>query len=257
MTADASQLQQVFLNLIINAEYAIKKLRNTGTLIVSARCEGNHVRISFADNGLGLTPEVESKLFQPFFTTKEAGEGTGLGLSLSLGIIKEHGGTIKAEGEPGKGSTFTIELPVVQCEPDPVEIVTASLIVNPGKILRTLVVDDEPSVRQLIGAMMSSEDFAVEECLTPYDALNRLENNFYDVIFMDIRMPGMSGLELYDEIIARYPKEALRVIAITGDTGDQSNFEFFATRGVPVVTKPFDRERLRRVVNKILASNVY
>jgi PAS domain S-box-containing protein len=255
MTADAAQLQQVFLNLIINAEYAIKKARNGGTLIVSARRAGNHVLISFADNGVGLTGEVKSRLFQPFFTTKATGEGTGLGLSLSMGIIKEHSGTIRAEGEPGKGSTFTVELPIVQCETEPVDVKSPYINIRRGKTIRMLVVDDEPSVRQLIKALMNSEDFAVDECLTPYDALNRLGKTFYDVIFVDIRMPGMSGRELYDEIAVRHPKEALRVIALTGDTSDRSSFEFFATRCVPVITKPFDREKLDEMVGKILMAD--
>ncbi|MBI2836554.1 MAG: hypothetical protein HYX85_02540 [Chloroflexi bacterium] len=109
---DAFQLQQVFMNIVINAEYFMTEAHGRGTLTVSSERAGNTVRISFADDGPGISQENLGRLFTPFFTTKEVGKGTGLGLSICHGIVTEHGGRIRAESEPGKGATFIIELPV-------------------------------------------------------------------------------------------------------------------------------------------------
>ena len=109
--ADFFQMQQVFLNLVINAEFFMTKAHNRGTLTIVAGAVGGMVRISFTDDGPGIPPEALSHLFNPFFTTKEVGKGTGLGLSICHGIVTEHGGTIYAENRPGEGATFCVELP--------------------------------------------------------------------------------------------------------------------------------------------------
>jgi PAS domain S-box-containing protein len=110
--ADYFQLQQVFLNIVINAEYFMKEAHNRGTLTITTERLGNKVRVSFADDGPGIAKDNLGHLFDPFFTTKEVGKGTGLGLSICHGIIAEHGGRIYAESELGKGATFIVELPV-------------------------------------------------------------------------------------------------------------------------------------------------
>jgi signal transduction histidine kinase len=109
---DAFQLQQVFLNIIINAEYFMKKTPGGGELIIKTERAGDKIIASIKDNGPGISPENINKIFDPFFSTKEVGAGTGLGLSLSHGIIREHGGRIFAMSKPGEGATFVIELPV-------------------------------------------------------------------------------------------------------------------------------------------------
>ena len=115
LPADAHQMQQVFLNLIVNAEHAILAYKNHGTITVKTWCETvegkEWVSIAVEDDGPGIAPEHLGKVFDPFFTTKEIGEGTGLGLSISYGLIAEHGGRIRAESPPGAGATFVIELP--------------------------------------------------------------------------------------------------------------------------------------------------
>ena len=110
--ADEFQLQQVFINIVINAEFFMIEMHNRGTMTITTQQTNGHVRISFADDGPGIAKESLGHLFDPFFTTKEVGKGTGLGLSICHGIITEHGGRIYAESEPGKGATFIIELPV-------------------------------------------------------------------------------------------------------------------------------------------------
>jgi len=110
--ADCFQLQQVFLNIVINAEHFMRRESRRGTLTITTRRTGGIIRASFTDDGPGIVRENLGRLFEPFFTTKEVGEGTGLGLSICHGIITEHGGRIYAESEPGKGATFVVELPV-------------------------------------------------------------------------------------------------------------------------------------------------
>ena len=110
--ADGYQLQQVFMNIIINAEHFMIKAHGKGTLTITTERAGDTIRASFTDDGTGIAQENLSHLFEPFFTTKKVGEGTGLGLSISYGIITEHGGRIWAESELGKGATFVVELPI-------------------------------------------------------------------------------------------------------------------------------------------------
>jgi signal transduction histidine kinase len=110
--ADYFQLQQVFLNIIINAEYFMTEAHSGGTLTIGTRKDGQIVRASFTDDGPGIAPQALGHIFDPFFTTKQVGKGTGLGLSICHGIVSEHGGKIYAENEPGKGATFIIDLPV-------------------------------------------------------------------------------------------------------------------------------------------------
>ncbi len=116
---NASQLQQVFFNIVTNAEFAMTEAHNKGTLAITTERSGNVVRIAFADDGPGIAPENMKRLFSPFFTTKELGQGTGLGLSICQGIISEHGGRIWAESEPGRGATFRVELPAFHPDNQP------------------------------------------------------------------------------------------------------------------------------------------
>ncbi|MFO8100680.1 MAG: ATP-binding protein [Dehalococcoidia bacterium] len=110
--ADFQQLQQIFLNLLINSEQAIKKAGESGKVSISTEQKGNNIRITFSDSGPGIPEEVQKRIFEPFFTTKKVGEGTGLGLSICYGIINDHGGNITVNSNKGEGTTFTIELPI-------------------------------------------------------------------------------------------------------------------------------------------------
>ncbi|GAH34352.1 unnamed protein product, partial [marine sediment metagenome] len=111
--ADYFQLQQVFLNIVINAEYFMTEAHHGGILTITTEKVGDIIEVSFTDDGPGIAKENLVRLFDPFFTTKKIGKGTGLGLSISHGMITEHGGRIYAESELGKGATFIVELPIV------------------------------------------------------------------------------------------------------------------------------------------------
>jgi signal transduction histidine kinase len=109
---DYFQMQQVFMNIIINAEYFMMDAHGRGTLAITTQKEDGIVRMSFADDGPGITPENLKRIFDPFFTTKEAGKGTGLGLSICHSIVGDHGGQIYVKSQLGKGTTILVELPI-------------------------------------------------------------------------------------------------------------------------------------------------
>jgi PAS domain S-box-containing protein len=253
VTADPGQLQQVFLNLIVNAEFAMKKAHDKGNLIITTEAKDGHIRISFRDDGPGMSPEIINKIFNPFFTTKAPGEGTGLGLSLSRSIILEHAGTIGVESEPGKGTNFIITLPVTTKE-EAISETKADIIASPEKVraARILVVDDEDAIRSLVSKILTTSGHTVDTIGDPDVVLLKLENISYDVVIVDIRMPGMSGMELYDKITEKHPELARKVIFITGDTSDLNVGDYLNQHDLPYISKPFDRATLLQKVNGLL-----
>jgi len=238
--ADAAQLQQVFMNIIVNAETEMKKAHDRGKLTVKTEHIDNTIRISFADDGPGIARENIGKIFDPFFTTKAVGEGTGLGLSLSHGIITEHRGAMYAESEAGEGATFIIELPIVAEEEEKTERVKT--VEEAGKVIggRVLVVDDEPTILTFLKKVLGGEGYDVTTVSSGMEALKRIGSEEYGLILSDIKLPGLSGIELYDEIGKVAPSLKKRVMFITGDV-------------ISYVTKPFDIAGLRREVKRVIA----
>jgi PAS domain S-box-containing protein len=198
IVADAGQLQQVFLNIIVNAEFEMKKAHDRGMLTITTRKTNGHICVTFKDDGPGMTRDVRSKIFQPFFTTKPVGQGTGMGLSLSRSIILEHGGTIEVESQPGQGAVFSITLPTALLTAErPAEATADVMVPSIIRNARILVVDDEEAIRHLVVKVLAKIGYTVDATRDAGQALAKLEKTTYDVIIMDIRMPGMSGTELY------------------------------------------------------------
>ena len=250
--ADVGQLQQVFLDIILNAEQAMGKAHNEGNLVIKTGQKNNSIRISFKDDGPGIASENLDKIFDPFFTTKAVNEGTGLGLSVSYGIIKEHKGKIYAESKLGKGATFIIELPVVaevqQLESD------ETAVEEPGRVTgaRIMVVDDEPAICQFLSQVLTQEGHNVETIDNASAALERLKCERYSLILLDIRMKGMDGIELYRHIGEIASSLQRRVIFITGDTMTSTTRSFLDRTKARCIAKPFDTEQLKEEINQIL-----
>ena len=245
------------MNILVNAEYSIKKARGQGRLTITTKKDGDFISILFKDDGQGMSEEILSKLFHPFFTTKDPGEGTGLGLSLSHSIIIEHGGTIKAKSEPGQGATFIIKLPITPRAEVPVVQASVETSVKKASARKAsiLVIDDESAVRALIKRDLALNGHTVEEAGKPAQALEKLERSKYDIILLDMRMPGISGKELYAKIIGKWPEMAQHVIFITGDASDASTLQFFKEHNLPFITKPFDNSAMLLEIDKILWHN--
>jgi GAF domain-containing protein/signal transduction histidine kinase len=251
---DVHQLQQVFLNLLLNAEHAILAGGRGDTIRVRARerkeTGRSWVVIEFEDNGSGIPPEVMPRILEPFFTTKKVGEGTGLGLSVSYGIVQQHGGRLTAESVPGR-TVFTIELPAAaQAEPSRQ---TASPIQAGvfGFGRRALVVDDEPGMVDLVRALLKDAGWQVEVASTGRSALERVRATRFDVVLSDIRMPDGSGEDFYRAVVREQPALAKRFVFMTGDTANPSAWQFLEAEQVPALEKPFSAESLFRILERL------
>jgi PAS domain S-box-containing protein len=252
---DPGQIQQVFLNLIVNAEQAMKEAHGKGTMYIRTEKYGNKIRISFRDDGPGITKDNLSHLFEPFFTTKAAGEGTGLGLSISRSIILAHDGTISVESKFGHGSTFIIELPIIGVAPEDAEASTQKFQVQSAGTIKSkiLVIDDEPVVRNLFERILKRMGHSVDTFADARKAVEKLDAGAtYDLIFTDIKMPGMSGIELYLRISKETPEMKNRIVFITGDVMGSDTKNFLVKNRLPYLTKPFDMGLLTKQINSVL-----
>ena len=272
--ADVSQLQQVVLNIIMNAEYEMKKAHGGGNLTIKTDTKDNMIRIFFMDDGPGIPQEHIEKLFHPFFTTKKNNEGTGLGLSVCYGIVAEHNGRIYAESKEGNGATFIVELPIVKQEtkqktklPEP-DVVKAgeAVVVKAGEavavkageaaLARILVVDDESWTRQLLKQVLTAEGYKVETTDKALDALGLINSGKrYALILLDIKLPDMNGIELYQHLCKIAGSFAQRIIFITGDVMGMDTMDFLSQNEVSYLTKPFDIERLKKEIKSKLTQN--
>lgn len=248
---DEHQLVQVFLNILTNAEQAMHETNGNGRMFVSTAMSGDKIEITIKDDGPGIPPEVLHNIFEPFFTTKDVGQGTGLGLSISYGIIKQHGGDIRAESVEGGGVTFKITIPEVN--PGDMEVAAPDTPVSSGKITKhILVVDDEPGIRDLLKRYLELERYTVDLAQNGREAWRKLQNVHYDCALLDLKMPGMDGLELYQLIQGIGGPLASKVVFVTGDTINSETRDFISQTGSPVVTKPFSLEELLLSLRKVV-----
>jgi len=240
--ADAHQLQQVFLNLITNAEQAMEQRdgHHHHRLTVRTRRTADAIRIEIEDSGAGIPPNLIERIFNPFFTTKPTGSGTGLGLSISLGIVREHEGRIWAENAPQTGARFVVEVPVTEPRPSGEHATVAQVQSQASDRLRVLVVDDEASVRVSLQRYLAGRGHEVETTASGQDALTRLKASKYDAVIVDMRMPDLSGEQLFERLRSDDPAHAERVIFTTGDLVNEQMRRFLDGTGRPCVPKPFE-----------------
>jgi len=258
--ADATQLQQVVLNLVVNAQDAMQK--TGGRLEVSVACveraepdpeleldAGCYGVLCVADSGHGIDEQTRARLFEPFFTTKERGKGTGLGLATVYGIVKQHRGAISVTSAAGQGAIFRVFFP---CTKETVESLPAPLSVQPGRGETVLVAEDDPSVRTLVKSVLERNGYRVlvaEDGLAALE-LARQEKGRIDLLLSDVVMPGMNGRALRDALLESYPE--LRVLFMSGYTGDVLAGLGELDRDVSLVPKPFTPEILLGAVRKLL-----
>ncbi len=249
--ADPHQLEQVFLNILLNAEQAILSARNRGRITLRAGAERGRVRLRFSNDGPGIAPDLLPHIFDPFVTTKPAAEGTGLGLYISRTIVREHGGDILAESGAGGGATFVVELPAqARQSAAPPARATAHRREATGrrrapKGRRVLVVDDEPSVAYLIADALEQEGYEVRVHTESQRALSQALAEVFDLAVLDVRMPGLDGQAFYR--ILRHEGSALadRLLFTTGDTLTRETAAFLEQARLPFLPKPFHVEELQ------------
>jgi PAS domain S-box-containing protein len=252
---DSNQLTQVFLNLIVNAEQAIREVRDQGTLRIRLGMVGDRVLITFQDDGVGIQRETLPRIFDPFFTTKRPGRGTGLGLSICMAIVREHNGDISAQPLPDGGSVFTVSLPVctqavlvADPKPAPHSRTPTRAPEQPtlaGK--RVLVVDDEEGIRELVTDSLSARDICVDCASSSERALELAAQNAYDAVLCDLNLETesgepVSGFHLYDRIRDNLKSRSQIMplfVFITGDLIDLSSEEQVIRQGSLILQKPF------------------
>jgi signal transduction histidine kinase/ActR/RegA family two-component response regulator len=248
--ANEVHLIQVFLNLLINAAHAIEPgaADQNEVRLATWRGEDGRVRVSISDTGSGMSPEVRSRLFTPFFTTKPVGEGTGLGLSVCQGIITRLGGHIEVHSEQGHGSTFTVVLPATTSspsEPFPVAASSSPPVTRGGRVL---VVDDDPFVRTALRrALGPLHDITLAS--SAREALGRiLQGGAFDLILCDLMMPEMTGMEFFAELQRLYPSQAEAVVFFTGGAFTATTRDFIEQQAGRVLNKPVDTAHLMELL---------
>jgi PAS domain S-box-containing protein len=262
--ADPGQIEQVIMNLVVNARDALPNggrivietskvdLDSAYTLDHAVVRPGPYVLLAVTDTGIGMGADTVTHIFEPFYTTKESGRGTGLGLSTVYGIVKQSGGYIWVYSEIGKGTTFKVYLPRVH---DAIQASPAAETLAPTarKGSETvLLVEDEPALRELAQTVLSERGYQVIEALTPEDAERLARNNGSEIhlLLTDVVMPGMSGRELAKQLTARYPN--LRVLYMSGYTYNVIAHDGTLEEGISFLQKPFTPQVLAEKVREAL-----
>ncbi|HET9614112.1 MAG TPA: ATP-binding protein [Candidatus Limnocylindrales bacterium] len=283
VAVDRSQIQQVLVNLTVNAIQAIRSTDRPGRIAIHAAAAGgeppSRVRIAIADDGPGVPGEILDQLFLPFVTTKAPGEGSGLGLSVSYGIVAAHGGTLRHALTPGGGATFVIELPVSEAggeaaagaprddpgvrgsafdaEPSPTPAGAAAPDAAPPDAApsgqRVLILDDEPSIRAFLSRVLTRNGYVPVVASSGTAALDIVRSDPPDAILCDHRMAGMNGTDFHDAVSAIDPVLARRFAFMSGDVLNPELREFATARGVHLLAKPFDISTAAEIVRELLA----
>ncbi len=260
--ADPSQLEQVFLNLLNNAAQTILERHGKGVLTVRTQsvCQAGatFVQVAILDDGPGIPEEIRGRIFEPFFARKLTGQGTGVGLSICHSIISEHGGRIYAEANPGGGAALVVELPAIKEQPRKGKEVVGDADTDEAHVplshpVRILVVEDEQLVGEVVAELLAAAGYTVELALESKMALSKLGQEVYDVIVADIKMPQLSGIELYRLLRETNPALSDRVIFSTGDILSESTRKFLEETGNRYVLKPFQRQQLLAQIHALLA----
>ncbi len=251
-----ARLAQVFVNLLLNAAQAIEagNAQVNEIRVVTGSTDQSNIFVEIRDTGCGIEPSIVPRIFDPFFTTKPVGRGMGLGLAICRGIMAGLGGQISVQSERGKGSVFRVELqrassPRSSQAPAPKAELTPSE--RPGG--RVLVVDDEEFVGALLKRVLSPP-YNVCVLRRGQDALETIQKGSqFDAILCDLMMPEMTGMDLYRKLSEVSPRQAGRMIFITGGTFTTEAETFRSTVGNPFVDKPFDLDLVRRLIEERVA----
>ncbi|MBW2133131.1 MAG: PAS domain S-box protein [Deltaproteobacteria bacterium] len=264
--ADPGQMEQVIMNLAVNArdampgggklmiETADVELDETYARTHAGVTPGKYVMLAVTDNGSGMDRETLSRIFEPFFSTKEKEKGTGLGLSTVYGIVKQSGGNIWAYSEPGRGTTFKIYLPETEAEPKG-KAVAAKKETTKGAGEKILVVEDDENLRNLMGTMLSRLGYKVTLAANGGEALLLMEKKGLkpDLVITDVVMPNMSGKELAERLLEMQPD--LKVLYMSGYTDNAIAHHGVLDPGIPFIQKPFILDDIAEKVRAVLQGN--
>lgn len=253
--ADPHQIQQILLNLIVNAEQAMLDAHGRGTLILRSWQDPDRdaVVLEVSDDGPGVPEDVQTKIFDPFFTTKAVGKGTGLGLTVAYAIAQEHGGQLSVKSGAGRGASFLLELPVSGGHVRAPETGTAQSLPVVPKGTRALVIEDEQALNEAVAAALADEGFRVDRAANGEEALDRVRERHYDLIICDLKMPKVDGMAFFREVSTKMPNISRRLIFMTGDVAGTDAERFLEDCGCRWIPKPFRLRDLVRISREILA----
>src|SRR5205809_1144663 len=251
ISADPYQLQQVLLNLFTNAAHALSATARDGVLTVRTAASEEGVCIVVEDNGPGIPPEHLRQVFDPFFTTKPVGEGTGLGLSLCIGIIEAHHGRMTVENVLTSGARFTTWLPTGQSVEAIEDAPSDSGLARAADIL---VIEDQSALRKVMVEVLTLQGHRTAAAATGQAATDLLAGDDYDVVILDLRLPDIDGKGVWQWITRHRPAMAERVVFMTGDTLSPGSHRFLQEAGRPVLPKPDAMAELNRMVATVLES---
>ncbi len=264
---DYSQLQQVLMNLLQNAQQAIEYSGTGGTIGVRTAFGGSRVTLEVWDDGPGISRVIQARIFDPFFTTKPPGVGTGLGLAIVRGFVRQHGGTVTLLSPPHGGARFVVELPVAPAVGTHDDGKSAALLAGEspppankfileelpaGEVPRVLVLEDEPTVASLIADVLREEGMRVDVLLDGRQAVEQAETESYDLAICDMRMPGIDGQRFYQALLQRQNPLHEHVLFVTGDLVASRTQEFLERHHLTHVAKPFRMEELSGAVYGML-----
>ena len=263
--ADAGQLEQVLMNLVVNARDAMpgggRVVVRTGVvdippLVVRLRrldvAPGSYVSLEVVDEGTGMPEEVRSKVFEPFFTTKPKGRGTGLGLSVVYGIVRQHDGVIDVISQPGEGSTFRVALPATDAALPTLDDLTEDTTGPVGGGERVLMVEDDAEVRRLARKLLLRGGYRVAVADSAEAALQLLDADAdgFALVFSDVVLPGLSGVQLAERVWQQDPSAS--VLLCSGYAEPRSQWDAIRERGIPFLPKPYSLPELLRAVHSAM-----
>lgn len=265
---DRDALLQLMLQLVLNAEHAIRDQREEGEIRLRCEARDGHALIYVQDDGCGMLPEMREHIFDPFFTTRPSRHGTGLGLSICHGIVEQHGGEVIVESEVGQGTTFRIRLPLLASK----ELATSAKPQNGNPIQgdaiplrdreaispstsprRVLVIDDESEILNLVSAALDKTGATIMTLQDSTHLAPVLKENSFDAVLCDLKMPGHDGLSVLRTLREYYPALAHRFLLMTGNLADADRAAI-ELEGVPILPKPFTLARLREMLDQITAN---
>jgi PAS domain S-box-containing protein len=254
---DPKLLVQGFSNLIANAEQAIGGVRESGYIRISAALKEGKIALDFSDDGPGIAPENIGKVFDPFFTTRRPTGGTGLGLTISQAIVKEHGGKIEVESTPGAGATFRVLLPaaIEEVAPKaPAPRAAAPPLAGAAELRghSVFIVDDEESIREIVQEGLAARGMIVEGAPSSEEALAHLEAQDYEFVLCDFNLPGLNGEELFDRVRSQSQGPNPRFVFMTGALLDPRQVAKFEKKGASVLQKPFHVAALATLLTQLL-----
>jgi CheY-like chemotaxis protein len=262
--ADISQLEQILMNLAVNArdampdggvltiEIAHADLDESYVASKLGAVPGPHVMVSISDNGIGMDHPTLEKIFEPFYTTKPVGHGTGLGLATVYGVVKQHGGNIWVYSEPGQGTTFKIYFPTAVEEIAEKEETTETQVVSEEGV-SVLVVEDEPSLMRLTCKVLTRGGFQVFEAADVDDAVEiaRKSETPIQLLLTDVIMPKMKGTEVFSKVKEYHPE--IRVLYMSGYTENVIARHGILKDGIQFLQKPFSAKSLLEKVSGVLS----